>query len=294
MTEPNPKKVLQNLLTARRAESAKEFKARKERFEERSRLTRLITKPYGQLIPAEQHEEALKAVKKRTKLARTPRSPVKPPKLEKFEPHVTGGSILSVLVPPYINFGPEQNGPNIDVISDGADAFAYIWLSPPDGSANGQAGLLARYSPISNMPWGLLRPYIKYDYIYGDVSYNGYTAHTTGTLTVSVYEWTGQFGISQVGSYQKTLWEGDASSWPQDSDGGAVPPYQTLNGPLEPVYYGFVEVPFQIAPGKNYILAVMIGATGDNDGEDFFGASASTAQLSIQVPLMVVEEAMSR
>jgi hypothetical protein len=143
------------------------------------------------------------------------------------------------------------------------------------------------------MPWAQFRPVILYGYVHNEESWDGYAAHTTGTLTVGVYEIVPSeaafLGVAEIASYQKTLWTGDAHTWPHDSDAGAVPSGATLSRPYMG-WFGPAPVSFPLSGGSRYMLQVEIGATADDSQPDLVGASFAIAFLQIQVVWMVVEE----
>lgn len=290
--DPIPEGELQKFFAARKAEAARRFQKRKDSFEQQSRLTSAIMAPYRELISPEQREKSLEAFKEQRKLWGGIRK-LRHPKPGKADPRITAGSILSIFVPPFTATPLVTNGGGaVGGLTDGTTGFEELYVSPAQpagGSSSAQTGMFAVYSPISDMPWGLFRPFIRYGYHYDDQSWSGYVAHSTGTITVSVFDTTSANSFLPslpVGQDVRSVW--------QDGTGGfehhnlSVPPDEATISDVQ--YLGFVQVPFPLIGGHRYMLLVELGATADDKGEDLLGASSAVAQLQTLTTLMVVEE----
>jgi hypothetical protein len=288
--EPLTKTELKTFFAARKADASRRFDAQQSNFLEQSRLTRAITAPFRELIGPDERQKSLEAFKERSKLPAATRK-LRRPKFRKEEPRITAGSIESIFVPPFFDLDMITNGHgSIGGIADAAMGFEEIFVGPDGGSGSASAGLFGLYRPISDMPTGLFRPLVRYGFHYHEESW-GYTAHTTGTLTVSAIDVTRSPFDTLSGTFQHTIWQ-DGTSWYETHD--LAVPIDAANPDFDVQWFGPIQIEFPLTAGHTYALLVEIGATADDETPDIWGASEATAQLQVQVPLMVVEETTGR
>ena len=121
---------------------------------------------------------------------------LKPPSSFKASSEIKGGSLISVLAPPYDTIWAQNLGDASSNQSSEDDLGGTFGLDvTADGSAYAAAAIGAIYRPVSNSRVAHFRPFMRYSYHYVDSAWLASTAHNDGYLHARVVSMDSKFNI---------------------------------------------------------------------------------------------------
>jgi hypothetical protein len=271
-----PKSALKKMTALWSRDVAKKFEERKAILEQdRKHRQKLTSKLFEALSNDKQVLEAQKGIRELT--SRLARRKLKPPGSFKASSEIKGGSLLSVLAPPYDTIWAQNLGDASSNQSSEDDLGGTFGLNvTADGSAYAAAGIGAFYRPVSNSPVGHFRPFMRYSFHYVDSAWLASTAHNDGYLHARVVSMDSKFNIVK--------WPPDDTSVQLWSDGVSVWD-DTHDVEVDDEFPGILDVQFELAPNHIYLLWCWCECSLD-DGS----ASFASSSMQVTAPFMVVRE----
>jgi len=274
--EAVPKTAVSKVISRWNEDVARKFRERK--------TIRDLDRTYREKISAKflesfsKDKDILDAQKGLRELAnRLAKRKVKPPSMQKIEPRITGGSVLSVMAPPYDTiWSSNLGGASSNQSSEDDLGGTFGFEVTADGSAYAGAGIGAFFRPRSSLRVGHFRPFMHYDFNYLDSAWWASTAHNDGYLHSRVVSMDRNFNIVK--------WPPDDTSVQLWSDGVSVWD-DTHSVEVEDEWPGTMEVLFELNLDHVYLLWTWCEGSLD-DGS----ASFAQAGMSVRTPFWVVEE----
>jgi hypothetical protein len=193
------------------------------------------------------------------------------------EPRITAGSLGSILVPPYDTiWSSNQGGATWNQSQEDDLGGTFGFGVTADGTAYAGAGIGPFYRPVSSMPVGHYRPFMRYSLKYLDSATCCSTPHNDGYLHARVVSMDSNFKIVKWPPHDVSiqLWIDGVSVWdcPHSVD-------------VEEQWPGVIDVQFELAQDHMYLLWTWCECCIDDRS-----ASFAHAGMTVGTPFMVVEE----